>query len=164
MRILRRTGFGIAGIVIVASLAAPSVNGQSKAGSGVMDKMQMPGKPMTKDQKIASAMTAGPASVTGKATIADWPAKEGEAPAVLRYGSNGWTCLPDMAESQGNDPMCLDKSWMTWVDAYLAHKAPQVSSVGVGYMTAPGGAWGSNSDPYAMSKTPDNQWGSILHT
>src|SRR6478752_4925368 len=79
------------------------------------------GKTMTKDRKIANATTAGSMSVAGKATILDWPAKEGEKPAVLRTGSNGWTCLPDMPQTQGGDPMCLDKSWMVWVDAYLAH-------------------------------------------
>src|SRR4029077_3856057 len=93
-----------------------------------------------------------------KATILDWPATEGEPPAVLRAGSNGWTCLPDMPDSQGLDPMCLDQSWMKWVDAYITHRAPQIVSLGIGYMIAPGGGWGSNTDPYAMSATPDNQW------
>ena len=41
-----------------------------------------------------------------------------------------------MPKTQGNDPMCLDKPWMTWVEAYLAHTVPQISTVGVGYMTA----------------------------
>ena len=165
MRILRRIVLGIAGVAMVASLTAPSVSGQTRGGSGMMDKMPpagpagTTGEMMTKDQKITNAMTAAPASVAAKATVLDWPAKEGEAPAVLRPGSNGWSCLPDMPDTQGNDPTCLDKPWMTWVAAYLAHKAPQVSSVGIGYMTAPGGAWGSNTDPYAMSKASDNQWG-----
>ena len=35
---------------------------------------------------------------------------------------------------------------------------PQITSVGIGYMIAPGGAWGSNTDPYAMSAAADNQW------
>jgi hypothetical protein len=120
-----------------------------------MPKMKM----MTTAQKIANAMSAGPSSISGKATILDWPAKEGDKPAVLRAGSNGWTCLPDMPDTEGNDPACLDEAWMQWVDAYLAKKTPALTRVGVSYMTAPGGSWGSNTDPYAMQKTMDNHWG-----
>jgi len=116
------------------------------------------GMMMTKEQKIGNAMTAAPDSISAKATVLDWPAKEGEKPTVLRTGSNGWTCLPDMPDTKGNDPMCLDQSWMKWVDAYMAHKAPQILTVGVGYMIAPGGGWGSNTDPYAGTETKDNQW------
>jgi len=93
-----------------------------------------------KDQKIGSAITAAPASVTGKATILDWPAHEGDKPAVLRAGTNGWSCLPDMPEIEGSDPMCLDQPWMKWIDAYMTHTTPQITSVGVGYTIAPGGA------------------------
>jgi hypothetical protein len=64
-----------------------------------------------------------------------------------------------MPESEGNDPMCLDQSWMKWFEAYMAHTAPHLTSVGVGYMMAPGGGWGSNSDPFAMAATADNHWG-----
>ena len=176
MRILRTFAFGITGLVLAASLHTLEVSGQTMGGSGMtdnkmgtMDNMMgakdrtmgmapMTGKMMTKDQKIANAMSAGPMSVSAKATVLDWPSKEGEKPAVLRAGSNGWTCLPDMPQTQGNDPMCLDKAWMVWVDAYLAHKPVQTSTAGIGYMTAPGGAFESNSDPYAMAKTADNQW------
>jgi len=172
MRILRRFALGITGMALVGSLSALVVSGQTGNGSGTTDnkmgtmdnmmgtkdKTMAPGKMMTKEQKIANAMSAGPMAVAGKATILDWPAKEGEKPAVLRMGTNGWTCLPDMPQTQGSDPMCLDRSWMVWVEAYLAHKPVQVSTVGIGYMTAPGGAFESNSDPYAVAKTADNQW------
>jgi hypothetical protein len=148
MRIVRSTILA-ATVVTVAAWSS-----SMKGTSGQMAGMSM----MTKDQKIAAAMTAAPAAISAKATILDWPAKEGEAPATLRAGTNGWTCLPDMPDTKGNDPMCVDKPWMMWVDAYTAHKSPQVSGVGVGYMTAPGGAWGSNTDPYAMKEAPDNHW------
>ena len=114
---------------------------------------------MTAAEKIANAMTAAPASISAKATILDWPATEGTQPAILRAGSNGWSCLPDMPQSPGNDPMCLDEPWMQWVAAYMAKKAPELTRVGVGYMIAPGGGWGSNTDPYAMKEMPGNHWG-----
>ncbi len=116
------------------------------------------GVKMTKAQKIASALTAAPSSIADKATILDYPSKEGMAPEVLRPGTNGWNCFPDMPDTKGNDPMCIDESWMKWIDAYLTHKPVQISSVGIGYMLAPGGGWGSNTDPYALKETMDNHW------
>jgi hypothetical protein len=113
---------------------------------------------MTKAQKIANAVAAAPSSLSSKATVLDWPAKEGAAPEVLRAGSNGWNCFPDMPETKGNDPMCVDEPWMKWLEAYIARKTPEVTRVGIGYMIASGGAWGSNTDPFAMTETADNQW------
>jgi hypothetical protein len=143
-------------VLTVSVLALPQ---GSMPASHDMPMTGMPSGSMTKAQKIANAMTAGPSTISAKAAILDWPAKEGAAPEVLRPGSNGWTCLPDMAETMGNDPMCIDEAWMTWVQAYLAHRTPAVPRVGIGYMTAPGGAWGSNTDPYAMKETADNRCG-----
>ena len=117
-----------------------------------------PAKAMTKSQKIANAMTAAPMSISGKATVLDWPADENSQPTMLRPGTNGWTCLPDMPDTKGNDPMCMDEPWMKWVEAYMAKRTPNVGHVGIGYMLATGGAWGSNTDPYATKETPDNHW------
>jgi len=122
-----------------------------------MDAAKM--KTMTTAEKIANAMTAAPSSIAAKATILDWPARDGDKPAVLRAGSNGWSCLPDMPDTEGNDPACLDEPWMQWVQAYMAKTAPKLSRVGIGYMVAPGGGWASNTDPYAMKQTADNHWG-----
>lgn len=159
IRIVRRTLLGLAGFGTAACLSASLMAGGQTAGKAPHQMPMSSDGMMTKDQKIANAMTAAPASVSAKATILDWPAKEGEAPTVLRAGSNGWNCLPDMPDSQGNDPMCVDHAWMQWIEGYMARKTPQVTSVGIGYMTAPGGGWGSNSDPYAMAATPENHWG-----
>jgi hypothetical protein len=159
------------GLVFVAAFAlsaAPtrslSAQGQPTHKPGDPHGMPMPRggmtapTTMTREQKIANAMSAAPASVSAKATILDWPARDGDKPSVLRAGTNGWNCLPDMPDTAGNDPMCLDASWMKWVDAYLSKTPPMISSVGIGYMIAPGGAHGSNSDPYAMKAMGDNQW------
>ena len=40
------------------------------------------------EDAIASALSAGPASLTKNATIQQWDG------TVLREGTNGWTCLP----------------------------------------------------------------------
>ncbi len=165
MLILRTTLVAVA--VFAASAGVlDSLSAQGQAARTPADSHTMPmprgamtqPSTMTRDQKIANAMSAAPSSVAAKATILDWPAKEGAAPMQLRPGSNGWTCLPDMPDTQGNDPMCLDASWMKWVEAYMAKTAPKITNVGIGYMVAPGGSHGSNSDPYAMKATNDNQW------
>lgn len=101
-------------VLTVILSGAIAVGAQQKAMPGddahkmSMSKMKM----MTAEEKIANAMTAAPASIAGKATILDWPAKEGDKPAVLRAGTNGWSCLPDMPDTEGNDPACLDQPWM----------------------------------------------------
>jgi hypothetical protein len=153
-------------LIIVAAIVSGSIAlgaqqnpmpSESHHMSDSMPKMKM--KTMTTAEKIANAMSAAPPSIAGKATILDWPAMEGGQPTVLQTGTNGWSCLPDMPQSEGNDPMCLDQPWMQWVEAYLSKKAPNLSRVGLGYMIAPGGGWASNTDPYAMKQTLDNQWG-----
>lgn len=115
--------------------------------------------PMTKDQKMADAMKAAPASISSAATIMDWPATEGGQMTTLRTGTNGWTCLPDFPGTQGDDPMCVDDVWMSFMKAMMSKTAPHVAHEGIGYMIAPGGGYGSNKDPYAAKQTPDNEWG-----
>lgn len=159
---MRTTLFGFAGLGAVAWLSVALMAGGQESRK-TPHHMPMPGNVMmTKEQKIANAMTAAPVGVSAKATILDWPATEGDQPAVLRAGSNGWNCLPDMPHSQGSDPMCIDQSWMQWVAAYMAHKAPQITSIGIGYMMAPGGGWTSNTDPYAIAAAEGNQWHQAL--
>jgi hypothetical protein len=158
MRILRTMLVGVAATGAAGLFVIPAhVRAQDRARGAHQTAMTT--KPMmSRDQKIANAVSAAPAAISGQATVLDWPSKEGEAPAVLRTGNNGWTCLPDMPDTEGNDPACLDKPWMDWADAYMAHRPPATGSVGIGYMLAPGGGWGSNTDPYAMKASPDNQW------
>lgn len=63
--------------------------------------------------KIANALSAGPASITDHATVIDWPAnpKDGMAHGrVLRQGTNGWTCMPDVPGRPQHDPMCVDET------------------------------------------------------
>ena len=109
--------------------------------------------------KIADATKAAPSSISAQATIMDWPATEGGAMTTLRKGTNGWTCLPDFPATEGDDPMCVDDQWMNWMQALMSKKPPQTKRAGFGYMIAPGGGYGSNTDPFATKKTPDNDWG-----
>lgn len=110
-----------------------------------------------KETKINSAISAAPAVIAENATIMDWPAEEGAEMTVLREGTNGYTCLPDMPATSGNDPMCLDEPWMKWADAWMNKEEVNIDKVGFGYMLQ-GGSAESNTDPYAEGPTDDNEW------
>lgn len=125
---------------------------------GVLVFMQtVVGQGMKVDQKIRSAMSAAPASIAKGATIMDYPAKEGQQPPVLRKGTNAWTCFPDDPSTPGNDPMCLDKSWMVWLQGYLTKTPPKVTTPGIAYMLQ-GGSDASNTDPFAPPPKSPKQW------
>ena len=110
----------------------------------------------TKD-RIASAMSAGPDAISKDATILDYPADPTQPLVELRKGTNGWTCIADWPVSPGNDPQCLDKTWVEWNDAFLAGKDPDIKSPGLAYMLQ-GGSDASNSDPMAMEPAAGEDW------
>ena len=97
-------------------------------------------------------MRAAPPEISSKATIMDWPDKEGMPMKQLRTGTNGWMCMPSTPTSAGSrpDPMCVDKSFSALLDASTMKADPVVKTVGVGYMLL-GDHGASNVDPFAMS-------------
>ena len=99
--------------------------------------------------KIQNAISAGPNSLTKHATIMRW---NGD---VLRKGTNGWTCLPDIPDNGGNDPWCVDTSWQNLLDALKNNKKPSYDKVGIAYMLA-GDAPVSNITP--AGKKEDGDW------
>lgn len=111
----------------------------------------------TSEAKIESAMSAALASIADHATIMDWPAEEGGEMVLLREGTNGWTCMPDMPNTPGNDPMCLDEPWLTWADGWMNKTEPDITKMGFGYMLQ-GGTPESNTDPYSEGPTSENEW------
>jgi hypothetical protein len=87
--------------------------------------------------KMANALSAGPASITGQAAVADWPADPKDRvpyDRVLRQGINGWTCMPDIPGRPQHNPMCVDETMMKWLTATLAGKKPDIDRVGLAYM------------------------------
>lgn len=112
---------------------------------------------MDEQAKIESAMSAAPNSISQNATIKDWPSSEGGEMTTLKEGTNNFTCLPDMPDTRGNDPMCLDEPWLKWADAWMNKKELTIDRMGFGYMLQ-GGTAESNTDPYAEGPQPDNEW------
>ena len=100
---------------------------------------------------IASALAAGPPSITEGATL---KTMEGE---VLREGDNGWTCY---AGTGVLGAMCNDEVWDALLHAYMNQEEFQAERVSISYMLAgdPPNGGVSNIDPFATEPTDDNQW------
>jgi hypothetical protein len=100
---------------------------------------------------IADALSAAPASVASGATVVALDVR------VLRKGTTEWVCMPDMPDLPFDSPMCLDAPWREAIDAWMHHRTPKVTKIGVGYMLQ-GDFPVSNVDPYAKAPTATNEW------
>lgn len=103
------------------------------------------------DALIASALSAGPPSVTSEATI---KAADGR---VVQTGSNSYTCYPQQAII---GPMCNEAVWDSLINAMLNKESFEPDRFSVSYMLAgEGTALGvSNSDPYASDPEASHDW------
>jgi hypothetical protein len=147
-------------VVLGVFVVTPSAQGQPPAPTPKTDvsKAAEPKKAAKSPEwKIKNAMSAAPASIAKNATILDHPAKEGAEPALLRKGTNDWTCFPDDPATPANDPMCLDKTSMAWASAWMTKKEPNLTATGIGYMLQGGGS-PSNTDPHAKKPDTGRKW------
>jgi hypothetical protein len=110
-------------------------------------------KPREPEQeKIERALAAGPASITGHATVAE-PDSEGGL-KILRQGTNDFTCMPGDPNRAGKPAMCADKVAMQWNSDFEQHKArPGTTVPGIVYMLA-GATQRSDSDPFDETSEP----------
>jgi hypothetical protein len=111
--------------------------------------------------KIQQAMRAAPPDISARATIMDWPEKDGMPMKQLRAGTNGWTCMPSSpAPPDGagrEDPMCADQRFSAVLEAWTTKGDPRLSSVGIACMLR-GDKGASNTDPFALARTATNDW------
>mgnify|MGYP007046970787 CR=1 FL=1 len=107
------------------------------------------------EDKIANAMSGGPAMIAAEATIMEWPDVPGTEFVELRPGSNGWTCLTARSATPGNDPMCLNETFLAMVQALDASTEAPSTGIGIGYMLQEGGPVGT--PPHMMIFTPRSQ-------
>lgn len=105
---------------------------------------------LTNAQKIALAVSAGPREIAKNATIIDMT--DMSKPKQLRAGTNGWICYAMI-----DQPMCLDKEWQKWAQAWMSKSELKIDGTGIAYMLR-GDKGASNTDPYATAPTADNQW------
>lgn len=154
-----RSGRWLAGgaVALVAATAVGVVT--ARAGDDVRaPEHRTATPPTTASGKIASALLGGPASIARNATLLDWPAALDGSFAVLRPGSNGWTCLPDFADTPAEDPSCADANSMAWIRAYYAGAdAPHLEAAGISYWPL-GTSDPSWSDPAALKPPPGQDW------
>jgi hypothetical protein len=116
----------------------------------------------TPEEKIANAMSAGPAPIAQDAAILDYPEEwpgnwpDGPAPQLteLRAGVNGWTCIVDIPDTPGNDPMCLNDTYLEVLMARYNLVDSPSTGVGFGYMLQGGGPIGS--PPHMMVFVPES--------
>ena len=110
--------------------------------------------PKTDAELIANAMSAAPPAISRDATII---AMDGEKMRTLRQGKGDFTCMADDPSSPGNDPMCLDKNAMEWLQAWMDHKDAPKGKLGLVYMLQ-GGSDASNDDPFATAPPAGKKW------
>jgi len=98
--------------------------------------------------KIKNALSAGPPVITEHATVMDWPIDmKGGHGRVLRQGTNGWTCMPDVPGRPQHNPMCADETMMKWLTATMAGVKPNIDRVGLSYMLLGEARQGQNTPP-----------------
>lgn len=114
--------------------------------------------------KIATYTSAAPSAIGANATVIDWNDSLKAPGTELRKGTNGWTCLPLMPPPAGGyttpvetAAMCADVQTMKWAEGYMSKTKPKNTLIGIAYMLH-GDTGGSNTDPYAMASTADNDW------
>ena len=100
---------------------------------------------------VAHALSAAPEAVAKAAAVVRME-KDGKI-TTLREGKNGFSCMV----IGGGEKMCADANSMEFFDAWAKHQPPP-NKLGLTYMLSGYDVGGSNTDPYAMSKTTDNHW------
>ena len=153
---MRRTVVALIGSMILAGSAAAAPPQATRSGPNAKAATTKTGD----SAKIREAMSAAPADIGRGATIMDWPDAPGGQMKQLRAGTNGWMCMPStgVAGGIGADPMCLDKVFSSWADAWMNKKDPSpAQTVGTAYMLR-GDKGASNTDPFATGPSPTNQW------
>ena len=101
--------------------------------------------------KIKNALAAAPDFISEHATVVDWVdpgiAGELEMGRVLRKGTNGWTCMPDIPGRPQHDPMCADEPMMEILMDIIGGRTPTVKKVGLSYMLLGEARQGQGADP-----------------
>src|SRR5262245_11464717 len=104
-------------------IAQAHTMGAPGAGSSTSDK----------DALIEDALRAAPPPIAKTATVKDWDG------TVLKQGNDDFTCFPTQASKRSkgeNEPMCLDKVWLAWGDAWMNKKPFKAEKIGIAYMLA----------------------------
>lgn len=106
---------------------------------------------MSREEKIANAMSAAPSRISENATILDLDH------TVLREGTNKWTCKPGGPKGSKKYPWCHDPVFMKWSETVWQGKPFSTDVVGYSYMLA-GGYVRDVSNPKAKKSETGTNW------
>ncbi len=121
-------------------LAAILVPGLPVPGHAVRRGYKSAVESLSRQKQIELAMSAAPARISKNAAIV-LPDKHGE-PAVVKNGTNGFTCVPDIDGQEIPSPMCADEAAMTFfLDMWSGKDRPTNRTAGVAYMAQGGWHW-----------------------
>ena len=118
--------------------------------------------PLSTDEQVANARSAGPAAIAEGARImgypeerpGNWPDEVAPELIELLPGDNGWTCIADIPDTPGNDPMCLNDTYFEVLMAQRNLTDAPATGIGFGYMLQGGGPIGS--PPHMMVFVPES--------
>jgi hypothetical protein len=147
---MTKLGFLAALLVSASGVMAQTAGHQPATGGAHATR----GATETKEALIKDALSAAPPMIAQDVVVKDWDG------STLREGRDEYVCFPTHPgkRSKGEkEPMCLDRVWLAWGDAWMNKKPFKAEKVGVAYMLA-GDTGASNIDPYAEKQTSDNQW------
>jgi hypothetical protein len=82
------------------------------------------------DPQIAKARSAAPAAISAEATVM---LLDG---TVLKEGTNGWTCFPNIGPRPESDPVCGDAVWKEYLTRDGLNIDKAALGPGVSYMLA----------------------------
>ena len=111
-------------VSLIVALVSVAACGQDMSRDTSTDMNMDINMDMSMEGIIRSALSAGPASITDEAAVLDWDMNE------VRTGSNGWTCLPDRPDTDGNDPWCVNEPWLDFLGAYVNQTQPTYTEIG----------------------------------
>ena len=144
-------------IIALAAISLSDCGQNAQTGSDGSKAEGGKSEPSKEDAIVQSAMSAAPMAIAKDAAIVDYPTQAGEPLIDVRKGTNGWTCFPDWKATPGNDPQCLDETWMKWNEAFMGGTEPNMTAPGIAYMLQ-GGSDASNTDPFAMKPPKGEEW------
>jgi hypothetical protein len=150
-----------AAAILIAAACQPSAKDAPADSAALAAAGPAPG---TLDWKIQTYSSAAPPAIATDATIMDWNDSTKGPTTEIRKGSNGWTCLPTFPPPAGGyttatqaSPLCGDATAMAWLQGYVTKTKPKNTTLAIAYMLH-GDTGVSNTDPYAITQTADNDW------
>jgi hypothetical protein len=99
-------------LVSAAVLICVFAFGQEKPAAGSSPAAKSTGAG-SKQAKTRQALSAVPAAIARSATVKDWDG------SVLKQGNDDYVCMRGPPAMKGIGPMCLDKVWQGWADAWM---------------------------------------------